>query len=309
MLSPSNLKSYLPLALGLVIVLVLTVLAPWKDILPLLRRVDPWAYAGFILLSLIYYVAKAVRFWYMLRVLDLRPPLRPTLISYFTAQPVSLIPAGELYRTVMLKRYTGTSIRAAAPTVTMQGLIEAVVLVIFALIGALFLDHDRLLVLLAAAGVALVVVALQRGWLIGRHNLVNKLPLVNISPERYDQYFHDHRQLLTGRPFIRLLLMSFVPVLCGIGILWLAASQVGARLNPAQAGIAYTLPVILSGLSFLPAGLGASEGGMLGILKLLNVSLAAAFAITLLSRVFTLGAGLVYGLMAMIFARLTVEKL
>lgn len=295
-----QIRSYLPLLVGIIILVVIGFLAPWDKVLPLLGEVTWDSFAGMLALGVTYYIAKAVRFWMMLKLLDINKPLRQVALVYMAAQPMSLLPAGELFRTVLLEREVGVSAKKTAPTVTMQGLIEAVVLLGFSLVGAFLLGHDRLAVVAVAVVVALLLVALRKGWLLGGEKYLNKLPYINVRRRSFNAFIKGHQRMLSGPALSLIVGMSVIPVLCGIGIFYLAAHAVGAGISLAESGIGYSLPVIISGLSFLPGGVGASEGGTLGLLTILGVTAAKAVAITLLVRVFTLGTGIILGLAALI---------
>lgn len=296
----NTLRRYLPLVLGVIILVVIGVFAPWGKVIPLVAKVKTESLVAMAMLAVGYYAAKTFRFWVMLKLLKIDKPLGRVALLYMAAQPVSVLPAGELYRTVLLEKELGVPVKDSAATITLQGLIEAVVLLGFSLAGAFVLGKDRVAVLAVAVLVILLLVALKRGWLLGGEQLLNKLPFVQISERKFRRFITDHQKLLSARALILIGGLSLIPVICGIVIFYIAAHAVGADITLAQSSIGYCLPVVLSGLSFLPGGIGASEGGTIGILKLINVGTAASFAITLLIRVFTLGAGMIFGLIALL---------
>lgn len=295
-----RIKRFLPLVLGLAILTAIALLAPWAKVLPLLAKIEPEPLAIMSVLAVTYYSAKAVRFWVMLRLLGIVKPLPRVALIYMAAQPASVLPAGELFRTVLLEKKLDVPMKESTPTVTLQGLIEAVILLSFSLIGALILGRDRLAVIGVAIVLVLFLYSIKSGWLSGGERFLNKLPFLEISKSKYNRFLKDHQKLLSRKPLAIIGAMSIVPVLAGILIFYTAAHAVNADISLSGASIGYSLPVVLSGISFLPGGLGASEGGTLGILKLIGVSTAAAFAITLLIRVFTLGAGMLFGLSALL---------
>lgn len=295
-----KIAKFAPLIFAVIILAVVILLAPWDKVLPLLRTVHTDSFLLLAALAAVYYAAKAFRFWAMLRLLDVHRPLGRVSLIYLSAQPMSVLPAGELFRSILLEREENVPVRTSASTVTLQGLIEAMVLVGFSMAGALALGTDRLAVVGAALLVVTLIVALKQGWLKGGDKWLNRLPWVNISRRKYNQFLKDHQALLSGNALFIVGGLSLIPVLCGIGILLVSAQAVGAHLTFAGASIGYSLPVVLSGLSFLPGGIGASEGGSIGVLKLLEVSTAGAFAVTLLVRVFTLGAGMIFGLVGLV---------
>lgn len=294
----TSLSRYIPLAIGLIILFVIALLAPWEQIDDLLEEIPLTVFLSLFGLSVLYYAAKALRFWYILRLLNISADLKTVSLLYFSGQPFSMLPAGELYRTVLLKKHLGVSISKSSPSVTIQGLIEAIVLLALSLVGALLIGRNTLMV--AAIGLLLitVVVALQRGWFGKTYSMIDKLPYVSISQHKFQTFIQSHREVLAPKSLFILVMFSLIPVLSGVGILYLASDAVGFHIGFIESMIGYSLPVILSGLSFLPGGLGVSEGGTIGILQLFGATAAGAIAITLLLRIFTLVAGLFFGVIA-----------
>lgn len=296
----SSFSRYIPLAIGLIILCIIAMLAPWEQIDDLLEKIPPLVFLSLFGLSILYYVAKAVRFWYILRLLSISADFKTVSLLYFSGQPFSILPAGELYRTVLLKKHLGISISKSSPSVTIQGLVEAIVLLALSLFGALIIGQSALMVAVIGVLLAIVIIALQRGWLNRSYTLIDKLPYVSISQRKFQIFVQSHRDVLVPKSLLFLVLLSLVPVLSGIGILYIASDAVGFDMGFIESMIGYSLPVILSGLSFLPGGLGVSEGGTIGILQLFGATAAGAIAITLLLRIFTLVAGLLFGVVAQV---------
>lgn len=297
-ISLSIVRKYLPLAAGLVILLVILLLAPWEEIDNLLADIHPSVYVLLFLLSIVYFVSKAIRFWYILQKLDIKLRLGQIIPLYIAGQPFAFLPAGELYRTVLLERYHDVKVRQSAPSITIQGLVEAIVLLSFSLVGAFVIGQNRVIVIIIALLLAVLLISLRRGWLTEQHTLVNKIPFVSIRKDKYEEFIEGHRRLFAPRSLAIMVALSFIPVLAGIGILYLSADSVNTHLSIVEASISYTLPVILSGLTFLPGGIGVGEGGTIGLLYIFGVSAAAAITVTLLLRIFTLAIGIFYGLFA-----------
>lgn len=294
-------RKYLPLITSLIILVVIALLTPWPQVAELFDRLSPGILVALLLLSALYFVCKAFRFWYILRLLEIYRPIRQVMLLYLAGQPFSFLPAGELYRTVLLEKHAGVKISRSAPSVTIQGLVEAVVLLAFSLVGAFLIGQNRVLVASIAMLLVTLIVILRKGWLANQHRLVNKIPFVSIREEKYHEFIHGHQKLVAPSSLIIMCGLSLIPVLCGIGILYFSAHGIDISLKFVEAAIGYTLPVILAGLSFLPGGVGVGEGGSIGLLHLFGISTAAAITITILVRGFTLGAGLIYGMIATLF--------
>lgn len=305
----SKLASFIPLIVGVVILGIIAIIAPWDQIGALVRTIPLSAFLTLFALSVVYYGSKAVRFWYILRLLDINKPILPVSLLYLSGQPYSLLPAGELYRTVLLKKHLNVSMTKSSPSVTIQGLVEAIVLIAFSLVGAFLIGKNRLVVIIVALLLILLVVAIQRNWLSKMHLVLDKIPRVHINKRKYNVFMTSHQQLLQPRSLGPLVAFSLIPVLAGISILSIASHFIGFDLSFTESAIGYSLPAIVSGLTFLPGGLGVTEGGTIGMVQFFGATAASAVTITLLLRIFTLVSGLVYSVIAQAILHLRKDTL
>ena len=295
---------YLPLVVGIAILAVAAPLVPWGKVGPYLLRLTPLDYMLLVGCSLLFYLGRIVRYWLMLRMLHHPVAFDKVAVACMVAQPVSVLPGGEMYRGAMLKRYGNVSLTHGAPSVFAQSIAESIGLLVIALIGAAVL-HRYVAVLL----VLTVIFGCIMGFIAWRnahrtHHVINKIPFVDVHHNRLRSFLDKNRTLLIGRNFFVLVLASYISTFAGIAIVFLAAEAFGAHVSPLQAAIAYALPVALESVSFLPAGLGINEGSSVSILALFGTGLPVAVAITLITRLFTLGIGFLYGFGAMAWARI-----
>ena len=300
-----RLAAYVPLVVGIGILAVAAPFVPWDQVIPALIRLPGWAWAGLTALSLVYYAGRIIRYWLMLRLLGQSTALGRVALACLVAQPVAVLPGGELYRGAMLKRYGNVSLTHGIPSVFAQSVAESLGLVVIALLGVATLHQYTAAVLIIAAVFGLIWAVIR--WHNPRlsHRLINKLPGVQIHHHRLRSFLDKNRTLLTGRNFGWLWLASLISTAAGIGMLWVGALALTTPLALPQAAIAYALPTVLETVSFLPGGLGVNEQGSVGILALFGVSLPLAVALTILVRVFTLGVGFIYGFAALGLAALT----
>jgi uncharacterized protein (TIRG00374 family) len=298
-----TLLTYLPLIIGLAILAVAIPLVPWHQVWPALRHVSLAAWLMLLALSALYYLGRIVRYWLMLRLLDQPAEFGKVALACLVAQPVAVLPGGELYRGTMLKRYANVSLSHGLPSVFAQSVAESVGLLLIALLGVSVLRQYLVVLIIVAAIFAGVWAVIRWHSPSLSHRLVNKLPGVSIHHHRVRSFLGKNRDLLTGRNFFLLLAASFISTIAGIGMMYVGAHSLGASLSPFQAAMAYALPTVLETVSFLPGGLGVNEQGSVGILVLFGLTVPLAVALTLMVRVFTLGIGFAYGFAALGWAR------
>jgi len=198
------LRRYIPLLVSIVLVIVLVGYAPWGQVGKILADFDLGSILLLIGLSLIYYALKTIRFWYLLQAMHIHQPLNVVAVSYISAQPVSLLPAGEIYRSHELRKHTGVPIEASLPQFTMQGILEGGAMALLMLISALALGTLRLPAIILAAFVLLLIIAISRGYVSNATRLANRLPFVNLTEKSIQRFSKRHKAVLTWHwlPFL-----------------------------------------------------------------------------------------------------------
>lgn len=296
---------YLPLALGVTILVVGSFFVPWRDVLPYFAKMSLITYSLLLLLGIAFYFSRIIRYKYMLSTLSESRSLKVITLSYLVAQPVSLLPAGEMYRSVMLKKHGDVPMISGLPVVFIQSLTENIGLVVLALVGAIVIHQYILLVLIVAIAYTLVVVVIRRRKSVHRsHKVVKKLPFITIKKSKLVALFRQKRTLLKGKSLWVLIGTSFVSSLIASFVLFVTAQSFGVELTFFQAAIAFAVPMVIQNLTFLPGGIGVNEQSSVGILVVFGVNLPAAVALTVVLRFMTLGMGVALGLIAVAYIKL-----
>ncbi|HTK39661.1 MAG TPA: lysylphosphatidylglycerol synthase transmembrane domain-containing protein [Patescibacteria group bacterium] len=307
----STALKYIPLIIALAVLIGGAFFVPWHDVLPYFTKLGLVDYATLLILAAAFYLVRIGRYGYILRSLgEKNLSYREVAQAYMIGQPISLIPGGEFYRSVLLKRHANVSMKNGVPTVFMQSLTEGAGLVVLALIGALALKRYVLLVTIVAVvyGVIMALIYLHN---TGRHahKLINHVPFVSISLAKLRTFMNKNQKALSGKNFLVLMLTSVASTLILVVALLELTHTLGISLNFMQAMIAISVPMIIQYASFLPGGIGANEQGSVGILVLLHVSFGAAVALTLLLRVISLWFGVLLGLIVLLATKEYRDKL
>jgi uncharacterized protein (TIRG00374 family) len=303
-ISWKQLLKYAPLLLGLLILGVGSVFVPWHEVLPYLKKLSPFSYGLIVILGSLFYLSRAFRYRYMLGVLNAPKSLPKTLIAYLEAQPVSLLPAGEAYRTVTLKERVDVPYSKGVPVVFIQSFTENVGLITLALVSAVILQQQALLLVVLAAVYVLILILLRARRTADRsRRVLNRIPFVNLARGKFVTFIGKNRELLSGKSLAVLLLTGLISSFIASLLLMIIANDMGITLNYAQAVIAFSLPTTLQNVTFLPGGIGVNEQSSVGILIILGANLPAAVALTLIMRLVTLGLGIILGLIVIGIAR------
>jgi len=299
-----SLLKYLPLVIGITILSVGAFFVPWREVLPYFSRLSPMSYISIFVLGIAYYLVRIIRYYYMLGVLKAPRSFYHTVLAYFIAQPVSLLPAGEAYRVVTLKKHVKVPPEKGVSIVFIQSFTENIAMVVLALASALIL-HKQVEIILGIILLYIVILSLIRSRRTAEKSrrLLNKLPFVSLAQAKLHPFVKKNKTLLSGRSLVMLFLSGFASTLLAIILLYIIAGDIGIQLTFTEAAIAFVLPTVLQNLSFLPGGIGVNEQGTVGILVILGAALPAAVALTLIMRFVTLILGVVLGLISLVVSK------
>lgn len=228
-----------------------------------------------------------------------------SLLIYLAGLSMSVTPGkvGEVLRSYLLRLTDGVPFTRTAPIVVADRLSDLVALVILSAIGvSQFREYLPVvlvtLVLVIAGVVVLGTPRLCRGLLA----LLARLPGLARISARAEALVDSSAALLRLRP---LLLLSLLSVLgwgleC-VGYWLIVRGLVGADASLALCTFLWSTTTLIGALSFLPGGLGATEGSLAVLVARLasGVSQAAALATTLLIRACTLWFGELVGGLAL----------
>jgi uncharacterized protein (TIRG00374 family) len=304
-ISAKHIKKYGPILISILLILVLVSYAPWSKVGNIFSRFHPITIIILVALSLIYYFLKSLRFWYLMEAIGINKPFPLVTLSYISAQPVSLLPAGEIYRSRQLQRYAGVPLKKSLPQFAIQGILEGAGMATLMIISALAIGKLRVAALALAVIVIFLTVAISRGYIVNAGHLLNHLPFLNINERSIKSFSERHKTVLTWHWMPFLYALSLLIEIAGSAIAYTAAVGLGAHINIYQAALFYIIPVIIGFISLLPGGIGLSEQGAVGVLLLSKVSVAQAVASTLIMRSTIVGLGVLYGCIALFIGRFT----
>lgn len=278
----------------------------WDDTWEAIARITGAQLALLLILSLVNYLARGLRWHVFARRLGLGTGLLQNLRHFMGGFALSATPGrvGELVRMRWIARETGWSFERSAPLVLIDrgADLVAMALILGAAIG------------LAAGGITgavpLVITALLTAYIATHPQLLRGLA--------------DLTYRLTGR-LARLLvrvrraarsLAAFrgpwtLALATALGLVgWLAEGYalhlllvwLGAGIDPWMAIAIFIFATLVGGLTGAPGGVGGAEAVMIALLTLEGVPLTAAIPATLVIRLTTLWFAIVIGLLVFPFA-------
>ena len=255
------------------------------------------------------YVLRFVRWHLYLRARDLDVPVPTSGLVFVAGFSMAVTPGklGELIKSFLLRDLTGTPVAASASIVIAERVSDLLALLVLAVIGVAIYGVAVKVVLactaIIAIGFAFIVWRTLATWLI---ELVTRpARLRGLRPKLLE--VHAGIGAL-ARPTVlawSTALATAAWTCEGLGFALIVGGFPGAAVGVGLALLIYAATTIAGALSFLPGGLGVTEGAMtlLLVANATGVDKGTATAATILTRLATLWFAVAIGVVALVIAR------
>ncbi|HEX4212692.1 MAG TPA: lysylphosphatidylglycerol synthase transmembrane domain-containing protein [Candidatus Dormibacteraeota bacterium] len=238
--------------------------------------------------ALAIYLFRGIGWWVALRGAGVEIGLGRGVAIMFAGQTMIFMPAGDLARVALVEESGGGGEEGTvAGTIAFQELLFLALLGLGVLPRAFAVSGVALLVLvMTASHVGVFTLLLWRpayDWAVA---MVERFRLLR----RFDRQLRELRPAFVAmfrwRTLLPLALCNVLAALTTYGLFALALEAMGARsVGPINIAFAYGLAHLLSGLSFLPGGIGSMEVVLVAVLARMGVATPVAAATAVLFRV------------------------
>ena len=269
-----------------------------------------WAtFAAAIALALGNYVLRFVRWHGYLRTRQLDVPVGQSALVFVAGFSMAVTPGklGELIKSYLLRQLVGIPIASSASVVIAERVSDLIALLCLAVIGVAIYGVAVEVVVACAAVIAVgLAVILWRAlgvWLI--ELITTPRRLAGLRPKLLEVY-DGLAALSRPRVLAWSTLLSVAAWTCeGLGFAIIVGGFPGASVDVGMALLIYAATTIAGALSFLPGGLGVTEGAMTLLLvkNAIGVDRGTATAATILTRLATLWFAVLLGAVALVIAR------
>ena len=259
-----------------------------------------------LILSLVSFGVRAIRWQYYLFLVGAKVPLGESALIFLAGFAMSITPAkmGEVLKSLMLKESRDIPVAVSAPIVLAERVTDLAGLLVLGGIGLLGLPSMLPAAVLTFACVLLLFllfVSERVGmWIIAR--LAWARPIERFRDKLEAAYLMLVR-ILRVRSFIVALALSVLA--WGLHCLCIAVLSWGMHpeVSLSSALIAYSAPLLAGTLALVPGGLGITEASMAGTLRVLSggaMSISVASALTILVRLVTFWLAIFLGFVALL---------
>jgi uncharacterized membrane protein YbhN (UPF0104 family) len=265
-----------------------------------------WTFAVAIALSLANYAVRYLRWAMYLRFCAIDVPTSSRVGVFIAGLSLAITPGkvGELVKSYLLRELHGVPITRSAPVVIAERVTDLTALVVLAGIGVAIYGIAVTATVTSAAVIALGLVVL--GWPRLAHAMIRA-----VTRPRFAARFRDRLlEIYDGiAALCRPARLAAATAIGGVG--WMIVHGFpGASIDVGLAMLIYAVTTIVGALSFLPGGLGITEGAMTLLLvqSAQGLDTPTALAASVLCRIATLWFGVVLGLGGMAWTRRRIAR-
>ena len=269
----------------------LSLWAGWRDVVAAVVQVGPFVLTGLLVLSLVNYLLRFLRWARYLALLNAPVAWRLNLDAYFCGFALTTSPGkvGEMLRSVLLKPH-GVPSAASVAAFFAERVSDLLAILVLAAFGLWAYAPARPVVGLALAAVVVALLLVQWTALIAaidRWAQARPQKWARLVVKLCEVVLHFRRCFSLPAMSMGLVIGVVAWFAEGFGFWWLLQA-LGHPLPMSTAVFIYAFAMLVGALSFLPGGLGGSEAAMITLLVLNGFPEASAVTATLICRLATL---------------------
>ena len=232
-------------------------------------------------------------------------PHKKNFQIFLSGFPLSITPGkvGELIKCQLLKENFNTPRKITAPIILVERLYNAVGIIIISIFGIWYFDFSGIVILITACILAGIFIALRSKKLFLK--LIEKSSKIKFLSKFSDSFTDSYNVIndsIKPRIFIISSILSAIYwILESIAVYFILKSFGIDLFEISDVILTYTTSIILGVASFVPGGIGVSEGTLIGLLSIHGLTFSTAVSLTIFIRIFTLWYAVLVGLIALKF--------
>lgn len=309
----SNLKRnlFIGLGLGVGVYFVMGLYADFSTLLDSFKSFNWNMLPAALALVCASYILRYLRWEYLLRAIEIRIPVLPSIVIFLSGLTMSISPAklGEVLKSFLLKDYAGVKISRSSPIIVAERIGDTIAVIILAGIGTLAYEAGRMILLVTVIMVvALIVIVQTRSISLRLLHLAERTPLLGRYAEQLEQFYESAYTLLKMKRLLPTVSISTVGWFLECVASWLLLKGLGIEAELLMVTFVFTIGTLAGALAMVPGGLGVAEGSMTGLFVANGIGRSGAVAATLLIRIVTFWFAIVLGLIGLAFYSLVIAR-
>lgn len=262
----------------------------WQEVLSAVAKVGFLGVVIALLLSMVNYGLRFIRWQMYLRAMGHPVPWWPSLKIYLAGFALTTTPgkAGEALRGVLLKAW-GVPYPTSFAAFLSERLSDLLAVVVLTLVGLTIYPAAQPLILAGALALTVIFVVLSSGRLLRKlHGVTRGNSRLPTMARHLFEILLEARRCQSPKLLSVATWLSFVAWSAEAWAFSLILQWMGLQVSLYFAVFVYAISMLAGALSFMPGGLGGAEAVMIGLLTVSGALLSNAIAATVLIRLITL---------------------
>jgi uncharacterized protein (TIRG00374 family) len=243
------------------------------------------------------------RWHYLLKNAGVQVPMKQNLKIYFAGFALAVTPGkfGELIKSQLMKKQFGIPRTTTAPLVLVERLYDLVGGVAVAIIGILSLGLGMYVIIGASIILVMIFLLLRSKKLFDTFlKLFSKTKITCKLVEPISQSYDSVQKSTRGKIVIVSSLLSMCYwAIESIGVYLIVISFGIDKLSYYTVMSTYASSLILGAASFIPGGIGITEGSMTGLFIFHGIEISSVFTLVIIIRLFTMWYSVIIGFISL----------
>ena len=202
-----------------------------------------------------------------------------------------------IVRSPYIKRDYGISIAKTSSIVFLERFYDLLGLTLILCIGLIMVEFPMTVLLVPAIVIILTVLVLKnKNKMLRVLKLMSKIKMFKKLDSNVEEVYDSVQKLMKKKFFLFGFSISTLTHLLHTVAVYFLISGLGAVISFQEIMVIFPASLFIAAISFIPAGIGIFEGGMIGLLTLNGVQYEIAIATTIMIRIVGIGIITVIGL-------------
>lgn len=305
-------KVLLGISVGAVVYFLFILYADYNLFLKALETFSWKLIPVLLLLSLANYYTRFLRWHYYLSKIEVKLPLLDSHLVFFSGLVMSITPGkfGEILKPYLINKITGDSVAKTIPVVLVERLLDFLGLVLIALFTLFFVKYSSYT--LAGTGVLLISIILLPGnkkFSEFMFSVIGKISPLRKHMVKIRESHDSIQKMASPKPLSIMILVSIISWFFECYSLYLVLEVFNSQITVMWSSFIYAFSTVAGALSFLPGGLGITEGSLTFLISDAGFSTDIAFLSTFIIRVATLWFAIIIGTISLFLLQKRIAKI
>ncbi len=282
---------FVSLILGAIIYFILSVYGDINSVLSAFKKFNWLIVPLLLLLSLINYYIRFFKWDYYLSLLGIKGDKKLSALVFFSGLIMSVTPmkAGELLKSYLLKQTIEEPVSKTAPVIFAERVTDFLALITIGIIGGMFYNYSIKLLLFISLFLITIILLISNRYLFEAVlSRIEKIRYVKKYSNKLYNLYESSYLMFKIKPLISMIIVSLISWFFECFGFFLILNTMELNISLFMCSFIYAFATVFGAVTFLPGGLGATEGSMTFLLLQHGIAKESAVAATFIVRVVTL---------------------